>query len=375
MTAPSPKRPPAIVILGAGRAGASLFTALELVARESEELEFREQKSGALESVVQKSADLESTDLEPADQKSGDLESTAPESTDSAPPDSASTAPKTRVPKSPATRPTAPPQLSLWTRSPDTATAARREGFELLRGDLRDDPPTRAAIQNADVVILAVSDPAVGPLCQELLDAELLVPGQVIAHLAGALDLSPLQPAANHGVHTGSLHPMASLATRRSSLQGFAAAISASSPFAQTQLENLARSAGMRPFQALENRALHHAACCIVGNFPQVLLAAAMHLWTSSGLDADTAQAALSPLLLGAAENAARLGPVHGLTGPVARGDLSTLNTHLASLRTFADVDSLYREASLRALDLAAKAGTDPEELRKLREVLEDRKH
>jgi predicted short-subunit dehydrogenase-like oxidoreductase (DUF2520 family) len=62
-------------------------------------------------------------------------------------------------------------------------------------------------------------------------------------------------------------------------------------------------------------------------------------------------------------ENVARLGPVKALTGPVSRGDVTTLRLHSEALRTLpSDLRRLHRILALRSTALALEAGTiDPE--------------
>lgn len=251
--------------------------------------------------------------------------------------------------------------LRLWTRSESTAHAAQADGFDVEHqapsDSVHDALP--ADVGDADVVFLAVADPAVGPLAARLAASGLARPGRVFAHLAGALDLRPLDPLREAGASTGSVHPLASLATRRSPLSGFAAAIEASDAKAHALLSRVATDAGLVPFDAPADRAKHHAACCIVGNFPQVLLEAATRVLVSEGIEPDVARRALGPLLVGAARNALEKGPAAGLTGPVSRGDATTVSRHLEALTAIPAVEPLYRDATRIAVDLARANGVD----------------
>ena len=58
-------------------------------------------------------------------------------------------------------------------------------------------------------------------------------------------------------------------------------------------------------------------------------------------------------------ENVARLGPVKALTGPVSRGDVTTLRLHAEPLRTLPpDLRRLHRILALRSTALALEART-----------------
>ena len=97
------------------------------------------------------------------------------------------------------------------------------------------------------------------------------------------------------------------------------------------------RSTSTRP-----SAPLYHAAAVLAGNAPLALLAEATRLLEATGIDAETAHAALAALLEGAAHNARRAGPAAALTGPVARGDTDAVAAHLEALETYPEARDLY---------------------------------
>lgn len=236
----------------------------------------------------------------------------------------------------------------LWTRSEATAQAARAEGFPAHAGPL---PPS---LRDADLVFLAVSDGAVAGLAAAIANTGLVRPGSVYAHLAGSLDLAPLRPLAG-AASLGSLHPLVSIAGRRASLAGAACAVEASDVKAASRLEAVAKDLGLTVIRPTGDRARYHAAACLVGNYPQVLMESALRLLAGSGLSRDEARRALGPLLLAAARNAVDHDGAASLSGPVARGDVDVVRRHLAALRadsTLGRVDGLYRAAAAMAASL-----------------------
>ncbi len=78
-----------------------------------------------------------------------------------------------------------------------------------------------------------------------------------------------------------------------------------------------------------------------------------------AGLDEAGALAIYGPLIEGTLGNARALGIGAALTGPIARGDLGTLEAHLAALRADApDALPLYRALAEREVALALARGT-----------------
>ena len=174
---------------------------------------------------------------------------------------------------------------------------------------------------DAEVVILAIPDDCVAALAGEL------APGPIVGHCSGALSLDVLAPHAERF----SLHPLMTLTAESGPerLRGAGAAIAASGPRALAVAAELAARAGLEPFTvADEDRALYHAAASIASNFLVTLESIADRLLGSVGV-AHRHTAALARASL---ENWATLGAERALTGPIARGDSTTVARQRAAL-------------------------------------------
>ncbi len=91
-------------------------------------------------------------------------------------------------------------------------------------------------------------------------------------------------------------------------------------------LEELARSIGAAPFRLEESaKALYHAAASAASNLPVAVLAMAADLFDAAGVPFEAA----APLVRKSVENVLDLGPRAALTGPVARGDVATVEAQL----------------------------------------------
>lgn len=236
-----------------------------------------------------------------------------------------------------------------WSRSTATAEAARAEGFQVTSGALPDE------LRTCSLVFLAVADGVVGRLADVLAATGALAPGAMAAHVAGSLDLTSLEPLRRAGHPVGSLHPLLSLATRRSSLRGGTAAVDSSDTQLDATLVTLAQAVGLHVIRPEGDRARYHAAACLVGNYPQMLMEAGVRLLRAGGLDESQARQALAPLLESATRNAAQRPAIDALTGPIARGDVDTVRRHLAALDAVPDaalVDALYRAGARLASDV-----------------------
>lgn len=237
-------------------------------------------------------------------------------------------------------------QVRLTTRSEKTAREARAEGFEVAVGSVAD------AVGDAQVVLLAVSDPALEAVVLELAGSQAVRDGVVVAHLSGPNELSLLAPVADAGARIGSLHPLVSMPTRLTPLSGGWAAVDGDGDDTIAALDSLAERMGLRTIRPRGDRARYHAAACLVGNYPQALMEAGIRLLAGCGVSASDARHALGALLEGAARNAARMPPEEALTGPVSRGDVDVVRRHLAAMTDEASVEMLYRAGARIASEL-----------------------
>jgi predicted short-subunit dehydrogenase-like oxidoreductase (DUF2520 family) len=171
----------------------------------------------------------------------------------------------------------------------------------------------------ADVVLLCVPDAEIAPA------AEAVAPGRLVGHCSGARGLDALP--AHH--ERFALHPLMTVTEAGADFAGAGAAVAGSTPRAEAMATSLARSLGMRPFAvADEDRAAYHAAASVASNFLVTLEAAAERLAVSAGADREL----LAPLVRATVENWARLGPERALTGPLVRGDETTVARQRAAV-------------------------------------------
>ncbi len=224
--------------------------------------------------------------------------------------------------------------LGTWNRTPATARATRRLlSCKASSGRL---PPR---IREADLVLLCVGDDAIEAMAGRLADEGRVGPGQVVAHCAGALDLSGLAACAELGASVGSMHPLRAFVDPRrdqARLPGTLAVIDGD-PLARERLGALARALGLRG-ATLNNdprsRARYHAAAVSVAGNLCALVDGALELADGAGLSQDDALAGLLALARGVLDAIECEGETAtALTGPVARGDEGVIQTHREAMR------------------------------------------
>jgi predicted short-subunit dehydrogenase-like oxidoreductase (DUF2520 family) len=221
----------------------------------------------------------------------------------------------------------------------------------------------------AELVFLTVPD---GQLQQVAARLQLSAAHSLV-HMSGVMGLDCLAAAAQQGAKIGALHPLQAFprAADATRFHGIYAGIEASDPALVTQLEQIARALRATPFSlAGVDRAAYHAAAVFASNYAVALHAAAAQVWQAAGLPLATARVALAPLTLGAAQAIAEHDLAQALTGPVARGDLTTIASHLQALSGDPDRAALYRALARELLRLPL--GLTPEALSALTRLLEE---
>jgi predicted short-subunit dehydrogenase-like oxidoreductase (DUF2520 family) len=226
-------------------------------------------------------------------------------------------------------------------------------------------------LDEVELVILSVPDDAIAPLAASLR----LYSGQAMVHTSGALGAEVLLPAMAAGTQIGAFHPLVAFAdTERAvaALHGATVAIEGDDQLA-VLLADMAEAIGATPVRlAPGTKAAYHAAAVLAAGGFVALLDAIAELGRVAGLDEAGSLAIYGPLIEGTLGNARTLGIRAALTGPVTRGDVGTLRSHLDTLRTHAPgVLDLYVAAGVREVALAeARGALAPEDGAKMREVL-----
>jgi predicted short-subunit dehydrogenase-like oxidoreductase (DUF2520 family) len=179
----------------------------------------------------------------------------------------------------------------------------------------------------ADLALLCVPDRAIAEV------ASTFAPGPWIAHVSGATPLAALAPHERRF----SLHPLLSITKTRGpeQLDGGWAALTAENAHARAAGRELAALLGLRPFDLPDaERALYHAAAAFASNYLVTLREVAGSLLEKAGPPAN----ALDPLMRSVIESGFEL------TGPIARGDWTTVEAHVEALRARRpELEPVYR--------------------------------
>jgi predicted short-subunit dehydrogenase-like oxidoreductase (DUF2520 family) len=209
----------------------------------------------------------------------------------------------------------------------------------------------------AELVFITTPDDVIAQVCSKVRWRK----GQSVVHCSGAHSVDILEPAKKLGAAVGSFHPLQTFADVDQAIEnlpGSTFVLEAEEPLLST-LKELTRFLNgnwvrLKP----GDKVLYHAAAVFACNYLVTLVKLALDLWQNFGISSQDATRALLPLLRGTINNIDNIGLPNCLTGPIARGDLGTIERHLSALEDRSpSLLTTYKELGLQTIPIALAKG------------------
>ena len=186
-------------------------------------------------------------------------------------------------------------------------------------------------------------------------------PGMAVVHCSGVTEVSALNSASRDGALVGGFHPMQTFGdpvVAMAALPGSTITVEASEPL-MAALEALTQRLGCRVNRLPPGmRGRYHAAAGYTSQFINALFGEATNIWRSWGATDEDALKALMPLAQGTLASIASAGIAGGMPGPVSRGDVSSVEKHVAALSELgAGTINFYRQLCASTVPLARARG------------------
>ena len=215
----------------------------------------------------------------------------------------------------------------------------------------------------ADVrlVLVCVPDDAISDVAEALAALDHAWPDTIVAHTAGAKTAAVLDPLAERGAATMSFHPMQTFApdTSPEAFEGIVVGLEGV-PRALAAGETLAHALGAEPVRlTAEEKARYHCAAALASNGLVALLSVVEEVFgTDRANETSAAVDLVGPLVKRTWANLEEGTPEGVLTGPVARGDVETVQAHIDALRTATPhLVPLYAALSTEMVRVAVRGG------------------
>ena len=254
------------------------------------------------------------------------------------------------------------PVVGLHGRRSDLSKAA-----SAASGVLASSGELPALVSTCDVLIIAVRDTRIQEIAQQLRDGKHLRPEMVVLHASGSRPSGEvLAPAKGQVAGIGTMHPLIAVTDSPGSvenLQGAAFGVEGD-PEAVRRARQLVKFMGgnavvLKP----GSMPLYHAAAVMASNYVVALAEVSRSLLVTAGIPEQDALKALWPLMASAVDNLKEIGLPGALTGPVARGDVVSVERHLEALAARAPEHAdVYQRLGREVLTLARKRAPDLDE-------------
>lgn len=209
------------------------------------------------------------------------------------------------------------------------------------------------------VTMLTTPDDAIEDVVSTL--ASLDVPWQekIVCHTSGVHPSTLMKALTDRGATTCSLHPMLSFADMDNALTRLR-----ETPLTlegQGMLKHdfhmLLENAGLTINEIqTHQKGLYHGAACMVSGYLVALMDVGAECLREAGFSQKVALDLMKPLATATLQNYFVHDATGALSGPIARGDLGTISSHLQALtQQDAVIERIYRILGLRTVDIARR--------------------
>ncbi len=226
------------------------------------------------------------------------------------------------------------------------------------------------------LIFVTVPDSSIEAVAGKIaqIDGETAYKGRTVVHCSGSESADLLGQLKSKGAATASFHPLQTFSKNSNpdvfegiyfSLQGDLKAF--------PPLQKVAHRLGAHTFQITpEQKSQLHAAAVLSSNYLTTLLQAAVEIGSTEGLSPEKVKQALLPLVETTLENAEQFSFNEALTGPIKRGDITTVEKHLNLLEGQNEFRELYCVLGLRALKITESSEKlDASTIKKMRKLLQ----
>ena len=232
-----------------------------------------------------------------------------------------------------------------------------------------------AGLRCADIWMLTCPDDQLQCVGDALLSSGALQSDNILFHCSGATPSTIFTKAGEMGVKVASLHPVHSFANPKSSLYSFAGTTCAieGDIAATLGLSRLFEKIGASLFSIdSDKKSLYHASTVMACNNLVSLLELSKLMLNQSGVDSKNPHNPLQALVQQTLTNYFDTDAQSALTGPISRGDVNTIETHLTALEGAPTAwQQVYAGLGSIAVDISTTQGkASSEDLEKISELL-----
>ncbi|AIS51660.1 hypothetical protein TKV_c04580 [Thermoanaerobacter kivui] len=214
-------------------------------------------------------------------------------------------------------------------------------------------------LKNSDVIIISTNDSSISDVVNKLLEHKDMLKEKIFCHLSGALSLEVLHPLNLEGGYIMVMHPIQTCPSFDAALELLPKSyftLEGCEKAVKIGKEIVNKISGKYIVVENINKPLYHAACVVASNYLVALSKLSLLLLKESGFPFEEYSDALIPLMEGTLKNIKEKGINGALTGPIARGDVNTVELHLKNIQD-QNLINLYKNLGKLALEISYEKG------------------
>jgi predicted short-subunit dehydrogenase-like oxidoreductase (DUF2520 family) len=218
------------------------------------------------------------------------------------------------------------------------------------------------AARLAEMIFITTPDSRISNVCNELVDAGTISSEKTVVHMGGALGLEELEGAKRVGAKVFCAHPLQTFPAVDAAIKSLPKSyfgITAESSESMETAKKIVKDLGGFPVEIPnDQKPLYHAAACMASNYLVALMDSVKSIGDNLKLD-ESALSAYLPLVKTTLNNIEEMGTQDALTGPIARGDIKTIEAHVEKLSELSDdLLLIYKSLGRHTVGIALKKGT-----------------
>ncbi len=199
-------------------------------------------------------------------------------------------------------------------------------------------------IDKSDLIFITVNDDNIKNVVDNAIEEIDSLKGKIFIHMSGVHSSEILINAYKKGASIYSLHPLQSVSNIENAVKDFENTV-----FSIETIDNEINNNIQEILNKLKSyfeidsdkKAIYHMSACVFSNYLNTLMDFGLELTSSLGISKEFAFDAMRPLINSSLENIKANGIEKSLTGPLSRGDINTVKSHI---ETFNDNNKNFKE-------------------------------
>ncbi|MDR9416529.1 MAG: DUF2520 domain-containing protein [Gracilimonas sp.] len=221
-----------------------------------------------------------------------------------------------------------------------------------------------------EITFITTSDNVIPEVAKELAEKMESLVGKYVVHCSGTFGSDVLKPLKSKGAKVACFHPMKAVTPQTEDfkeiwfdLEGDEVVVSV--------LEHIADELGGHALRVnAKDKKLLHLSATIASNYLVVLADLAASVSDSGNINKSKILEVLLSLMENTTANISDIGIEEALTGPIARGDLATIESHIKTLQKFPDILEIYKILGRKALNIVERNSDITQDHLKIKKIL-----